>query len=161
MKPVYFLLFAFGMLLFAGCQDKPHQLTIVEKKEIQKEVQDKYDQMIKAINKLDARAWSEFMRKDGFISAFLGTEYYGTRKDYVEVITGFFSERDKQKVEPTAVQVTALSMEHALLTSEEVAEVRLNNGQMQKFKHVFTLLWKKEIDGWKIIHVHEAWQDIK
>jgi len=161
MKPVYFLLFVFGMLIFAGCQDKPHQLTIVEKKEIQKEVQDKYDQMMKAINKLDARAWSEYMRKDGFISAFLGTEYYGTRKDYVEVITKSFAERDKQKVEPKTVQVTALSMEHALLTSQEEAEIRLNSGEVLKVLHVYTLIWKKEIDGWKIIHAHEAWEDIK
>lgn len=161
MKSIYLNVSVFFLLFLFACEQPQHPLSIIDQKEIQKEVQARFDQMVTAINKLDARTWSEFYRKDGFISAFVGTDYYGTRKEFVDAITNYFSMRDSQKIEPISVQVKALSLDLALLTSEEKAEMAYKNGKTEVVKHVFTLLWKKEQDGWKIIHAHESWVDIK
>jgi len=33
----------------------------------------------------------------------------------------------------------------------------LKSDENIKSKHVYTLIWKKEQGGWKIIHSHESW----
>jgi len=45
------------------------------------------------------------------------------------------------------------------MTSEEDSEMWLRGGGVVKSRHVFTMLWKKESDGWKILHSHESWTD--
>jgi len=43
------------------------------------------------------------------------------------------------------------------MTSQEKTEMRLKSDENIKSKHVYTLIWKKEQGGWKIIHSHESW----
>ncbi|RJP66486.1 MAG: hypothetical protein C4539_11475, partial [Ignavibacteriales bacterium] len=101
-------------------------------------------------------AWSDFYSKDEFISAMVMTDYYSSKSAWVDTITKYFSLREKQIVEPVEVRVTALAPDLALMTSEENGDMLLMNGSSWKSKHVFTMVWKKEKDGWKIIHSHEA-----
>jgi ketosteroid isomerase-like protein len=75
----------------------------------------------------------------------------------VDTIANYFSMRESQQVEPFEVQVTALAPELVLLTSQEKIEMQLKDGKNFEYKHVFTLIWKKEQDGWKILHSHESW----
>jgi ketosteroid isomerase-like protein len=65
--------------------------------------------------------------------------------------------RNRQRVEPVAVRVTALTPGLALLTSQEKSEMEMKDGSLHKSRHVFTMLWKKEAGGWKIVHSHESW----
>jgi ketosteroid isomerase-like protein len=67
--------------------------------------------------------------------------------------------RERQYIEPVEVRVTALAPNITLMTSEEKSEIKLKNGNNIKSKHVFTMIWKKEKDGWKILHSHESWMD--
>ncbi|MDD5168365.1 MAG: nuclear transport factor 2 family protein [Syntrophales bacterium] len=133
--------------------------TEVEREAIKKEVKDRFNQLVSALNQLDARAWSEYYSKDGFVSAIVATDYYDTRSAWVDLVTGFFSMRERQHVEPAVVRVTALAPNLALMTSEEKSEMSGKDGADIKSKHVFTMIWKKEQDGWKILHSHESWID--
>ncbi len=156
MKSLYKILsIVFPVILF-GCQQQ-QTLTDAKKEIIRKEVTEQYNQLVTAINQLDARAWSEFYSKDEFISAFAGTEFFTTRSAWVDTITNYFSMRESQKIEPTGVQVTALAPDLALLTSQEKTEMQMKSGKEIKFSHVFTMIWKKEPIGWKILHSHESW----
>jgi ketosteroid isomerase-like protein len=67
--------------------------------------------------------------------------------------------RERQHIEPLHVRVTALAPDLALMTSRERAEMRMKSGENIKSDHVFTMIWKKEQDGWKILHSHESWMD--
>ena len=131
----------------------------MEKEAIEKEVKNQFNQLVSALNQLDSGAWSEYYSKGEFLSAIAGTDYYGSRSAWVALITNYFLLRASQQVEPVAVRVTALASDIALLTSEEKTEMGLKSGENIKSKHVFTMIWKKEQNGWKIIHSHESWID--
>jgi ketosteroid isomerase-like protein len=131
-----------------------------EKEAIQKEVTDQFNHLISALNQKNADADSEYYSKDGFLSAIAGTDYYGSKAAWVDMITKNFSMRERQHIEPLEVRVTALSSDLALMTSEEKAEMQLKSGETIKSKHVFTMLWKREKGGWKILHSHESWLDV-
>jgi len=130
-----------------------------EKEAIQKEVQDQFNQLVFAINRLNAGAWSDFYSRDDFLSTIAGTDYYATRSAWVDSITNYFSTRERQHIEPLEVRVTALTSNIALMTSEEKTQMWLKSGDNIKSRHVFTMIWKKEQDGWKILHSHESWMD--
>jgi len=133
--------------------------TDVEKEAIEKEIKDQFNQLVSTLNQSDAGEWSKFYSKGEFLSTIAGTDYYATRSAWVDVITNYFSMRERQHVEPLQVRVTALTPEIALMTSEENAEMWLKSGNNIKSKHVFTMIWKKEQDDWKILHSHESWMD--
>ncbi len=156
MKTFYVtLLFSFLSLLI-GCQQSEKTFSDKDKKVIKKEVTEQFNKLISTLNQKDAVAWSDFYSKDEFISAMVMTDYYSSRSAWVDTITKFFSLREKQIVEPVEVRVTALAPDLALMTSEENGDMLLKNGASWKSKHAFTLVWKKDKDGWKILHSHEA-----
>ncbi|MCF7884208.1 MAG: nuclear transport factor 2 family protein [Candidatus Cloacimonetes bacterium] len=124
---------------------------------VKQEVKEQFKEMISALNNLDAIAWADFFSRDEFLSAFVSTDFYADRGEFVDLIKNYFSLRELQKVELLEVQVNELSPTVALLTSQEKTDMRLNNGENIKSKHVYSLLWKKEESGWKIIHSHESW----
>lgn len=131
----------------------------MEQNAIKKEVTDQFNRLVKAINELNADAWSSYYSKDEFVSAIASTDYYATRSAWVAQITDYFSTRERQRVLPVEVRVTALTSDIALMTSEEDTEMWLQGGSIVKYKHVFTMLWKREPDAWKILHSHESWVD--
>jgi len=160
MKSFYPIVFVLFLFLVIGCQ-QPQQQTFTDsdKEIIKKEVTEQFNQLVAALNQIDAEAWPKFYSKDEFISAMVMTDYYSTKSAWIDTVTKYFSMREKQVVEPVEVRVTALAPDLALLTSEEKGDMLLKNGANLKSKHVFTMIWKKEKDGWKILHSHESWID--
>ena len=67
--------------------------------------------------------------------------------------------RERMQVEPLEVQVTALAPNLALLASEEKTQIWFKSGKNITVKHVFSMIWKKEQAGWKILHSHESWME--
>jgi ketosteroid isomerase-like protein len=127
--------------------------------EVEKEVRDQFNQLVSAINQMNAGEWSKFYSNDEFLSTIAGTDYYDTKDKWVDSITSYFNIRERQHIEPVEVRVTALAPNIALMTSEERSEIKLKDGDNIKSKHVFTMIWKKEKDVWKILHSHESWLD--
>ncbi len=130
-----------------------------EKEAVRNEVIARFNQLVVALNWKDARAWSEFYSEDEFISAVAGTDYYGVRSAWVDAITGYFSTRERQRVEPVRVRVTPIDPNLALMTSEEKSEMSFEGGEEIESRHVFTMIWKNGKGGWKILHSHESWID--
>jgi ketosteroid isomerase-like protein len=159
MKSFYrFVLVVFLIVLF-GCQHQQRALTVVEKEAIKKEVKDQFNQLISACSQLNVEAWSEFYSKDEFTSTICGTNYFATRSAWVDSISYYFSTRQSDHLEILEVRVTALTPSLALMTSEENYETLMKSGERFNGKHVFTMIWKKEPAGWKILHSHESWTD--
>lgn len=141
------------------CQQHIQTCTTVEKEAIEKEVKDQFTQLVAALNQKDAGAWSEFYSQDGFLSAIAGVDHYAPRNAWVDLVTNYFAMRARQQVTPIEVRVAALAPNLALMTSEEIGEMWLKTGEHSKSKHVFTMIWKKEPSGWRILHSHESWVD--
>lgn len=145
------------LIFIFGCQKQQQNLTEKEKEMITKEVTEQFNQLISALNNLDSIAWSKFYSKDEFLSAFVSTDFYADRGEFIDEIKHYFTLRDQQHVEPLELQVNVLTPTLVLMTSQEKIEMRLKSDENTKSKHVFTLIWKKEQGGWKIIHSHESW----
>jgi uncharacterized protein (TIGR02246 family) len=124
-----------------------------------KEVTDTFKQFIAAINRKDASAWAKYYSRDEFVSAVAGADLYDTRSSWVKTITSYFSKRARQHVEPQEVRITLLGPNLVLLTSKEKAEMQLKSGQSSRSRHVFTTVWKKGQEGWRILYSHESWVD--
>lgn len=161
MKSFYPIVFILFLVLLIGCQQPQQQQTFTDadKEIVKKEVTEQFNQLVAALNQVDAEAWSKFYSKDEFVSAIVAADYYAIRSAWVDTVTNYFSMREKQVVEPVEVRVTALAPDLALMTSEEKGDMLLKNGANLKSKHVFTMIWKKEKEGWKILHSHESWID--
>ena len=91
--------------------------------------------------------------------ATVGADRFDTRAAWVDFVTAHFSSRTRQRVEPLGVRVTPLAADLSLMTSEEESEMWLKGGESVRSRLVFTMIWKKERDGWKIVHSHESWVD--
>ncbi|MEE9912370.1 MAG: nuclear transport factor 2 family protein [Deltaproteobacteria bacterium] len=158
MKSVYRIaLIVFLVLLLGACQKQQQPFTEVEKETVKKEVKEQFNQLAAAINQKNADAWSRFYSTDEFVSAIAGTDYYAGRSAWVDAITKYFSMRERQHIEPLDVRIAALAPNLALMTSEEKSEMLFKDGKNIKSKHVYTMIWKKERDVWKILHSHESW----
>lgn len=159
MKSFYRITVIVFLVLLLGCGQQQQTFTETEKETIQKEVKAQFNQLVSAVNQLNAGAWSNYYSKDEFLSAIASADSYTKRSAWVDAITNYFSMRERMQVEPLDVRVTALTPNLALLTSDEKTQIGLKSGKNVNVKHVFTMLWKKERDGWKILHSHESWAE--
>jgi len=157
MKKKLIKVFAIFYIFIFGCQQQQQQTTETENEMIKKELKEQFAQLNDAINSSNSLTWSEFYSKENFISTFVSTDFYPERSTFIDTITYYYSLRESQHLEPIEVQVTVLTKTLALLTSQEKIEMRLNSGDYLNSRHVFSMMWKKEQDGWKIIHSHESW----
>lgn len=135
-------------------------LTTAEGDAIAQEVNEQFADLVSALNEMDAESWAGNYDADGFVSSIVGTEHYDSRSVFVDTIKKYFSLRERQLVEPAQVRVTALAKDLALMTSEEESSIWLKDKNIVRSKHVFTMIWRKGPEGWKILHSHESWLDL-
>ncbi len=159
MKTIYEIVLIILIATLLGCQSQPSVFTDAQKETVKKEVKAQFEDLASAVRKINAEAWSQNYSRNGFISAFVNTDYYSSRENWVDTISKFFSARDRQVIEPLEISVTPLSPDLALMTSREHVAIQLKNGKELSFQHSFTMIWKKEKDGWRILHSHESVAD--
>ncbi len=135
------------------------QFIEAENDEVVKAVKERFDLLILALNKIDTTGWASFYSDDFPVTAVAGVDFYGDKKTWVETVGEYFSQRKSQAVEPVAVKITPLAHDLALLVSEENTSMTQDNGSVVKAKHVYTMVWKNEKSGWKVLHSHESWVD--
>ncbi len=131
----------------------------LDKTSIIKEVTDQFMGLIAAINQKDADAWEKYYSHNAFESAAVGGAFFDTRSGWVEAITSNFSMRDSQQLDVHEVQVIPLAPDVALLTSQNTVTIELPGGQKNNSRHVFSMLWKKGPEDWRLIQSHESWID--
>jgi hypothetical protein len=110
MKTFYRIVFVVFLVLLFGCQQQQRTFTEVDKEAIKKEVKDRFNKLVSALNQKDAGTWSGNYSKDEFLSAIVSTDYYASRSALVDLITNYFSMRERQHIEPLKVRVTALAI---------------------------------------------------
>ena len=133
-------------------------LTDQQKTQISDEVAVIYTDAISNLSKLDMEIWSEPWSKDNFLSVNSGVNYFSTFSHFRDSVEHWFSLRASQKVQDLDVKVHVLSSEYVLITSIANWDIQFKNKEELKVKALATLLWRKEEQGWKIVHLHESWQ---
>jgi ketosteroid isomerase-like protein len=130
-----------------------------QKEVVTSEVKAEFSKFVDILNQKDVAKWSEFYSDENFVSAIAGVAYFQTKKEWVEAINNFFSQRLSQKLTVANLNIKPLSPENALVICEDNTEFVLQDSTLVKSKHFFTMIWHKEQAGWKIIHSHESWAD--
>jgi ketosteroid isomerase-like protein len=157
MRTIFSFVFLLSVLFFCGCGQQQEKAVSFDENSVKKEVESQFNQLILEINKKDALKWAEFYSSDNFVSACVMTDCYSSKEEWVALVKDYFGLREKQLITPTVVEVTALGADYALLSSRETTEMSLKDGSVFNSNHSFTMIWKKEKAGWKVIHSHEAY----
>jgi len=157
MKKLLFPLSIFLIFFFISCQEKD-TLTAEHKASIADEVGKIYVEGISNLSKLNIEIWSEPWSKNNFLSVNSGVNYFSTYTEFKDSVEHWFSLRESQNVTIVDKKIYVLTSDQVLLTSIANWEILFKNEEDLKVKALATLLWKKEADGWKIVHLHESWQ---
>lgn len=159
MKRYVFFLVLISFFTCSYSQHEAVQLTAEQKVTIEKEVSEQLDKHLESLSSLDYELWLECISKDNFIPGFwsgvVGT--YANYDSFVGGVKDSFANRESQKFENLKVQITPLSPELAFLTFTGLFENWTRDGHYHKDFINAIVLWKKEADAWKIIHLNEAW----
>lgn len=157
MKKHLIKLFAIPLIFLVSCQGNI-ELTDDEKATIISEIENLYTEGISDLSLLDIEVWSANWSKDGLLSVNSGTNYFSQYVEFKDSVEYWFSLRETQEVEILEQRVTVLESDLALLTSAAIWEIQFKDETELRAKTLATLLWKKETEGWKIIHLHESWR---
>ena len=146
------------LILFSSCSNKPiHELNETQKATIEEEVIAQHDVFVSAITQNNYDQWVNCYSKENFISAYAYPVVDGYNYDrWMSTVKDGFSQRIKHKTELLDITVTPLSMDLALSTQFGTWQNWWKDSPYSKNPFHATFLWKKETDGWKIIHVNET-----
>jgi len=146
------------LILFSSCSNKTiPALTAAQKTTIEEEVKAQHDVFVSAITRNNYEDWVDCYSKDNFISAFAYPVVDGYDYDkWIREVKGGFSQRIKHKTDLLDITVTPLSPDLAVSTQFGTWQNWWKDSPYAKTIFHASFLWKKEIDGWKIIHVNET-----
>jgi ketosteroid isomerase-like protein len=157
MKKYLWTIFTIALLAFASCQDKT-ELTDEQKASIIAEVEKVHGDLIANLSKIDIDLWTEPWSKDEFFAASSGVNYFRTLNEFRDSVKYWFSLRERQKVEIIEKNIKVLAPDLVMLTSILNWDIQFKNGEQVNSRSLTTVLWKKELDAWKSICLHESWK---
>jgi hypothetical protein len=157
MKKIAWVISAIILFALTSCQEQT-ELTDEQKASITSELEKQYSDAMSNLSKLDMNVWSEPWSESAFISVNSGVNYFSRFSEWKDSVTYWFSLRETQQVQIIETKITVLTPELALLTSIANWDVQFKNEEHMKAKALASLLWKKETNGWKIVHLHESWK---
>ena len=157
MKRTYLITVVF-LIISCSCSNKTiPTLSDAQKATIEDEVIAQHDVFVDAITRNDYEDWVDCYSEENFISAFAYPVVDGADYDrWMLDVKGGFSERLNHKTEIFNITVTPLSPDLAVSTQFGKWQNWYKNSPYTKNIFHATFLWKKEADGWKIIHVNET-----
>jgi len=152
------LLTAFLLIFFCSCSNKTiPALSVEQKATIEEEVKAQHDVFVSAITRNSYEDWVNCYSKDHFISvlAYPLVDYYDY-DEWMSIVKDGYSGRIKHETRLLDITVTPLSADLALSTQFGSWQNWWKDAPYSKTIFHASFLWKKETDGWKIIHVNET-----
>ena len=164
MKNLIFSSVVLAAMLFlsSSCtKETKTELTDEQKADIIDDVTEQHNSYKAATTQLNYDDFLKFYSQKNFISAM--NRMYGLHPTYSSMADSSkigFVTRERHKTELLDFRVSPLSPDLALSTEVGIWENWYKNGNYRKIKGLSTKVWKKEPDGWKIIHNHESMQTL-
>ncbi len=156
MKKTAFLSVTLIVFWISACQQPCPPLSDTQKSEIEKQVLTTWDQINIPIEKADAEGFLSYFSTNEFIAMFSGGNSFYSLKEYSDSVKTWFGPRKSTEITGKKIKVDVLSEEIALLDQTSVFQATFKDDRVIKVNHSVSFVFKKEADGWKIIHGHES-----
>jgi len=160
MNRYYFIIAMMMGILFSSCTNQCHELTKQEKSQIEKQIQGEWEKIIRAIENLDSDEYATFMSPNLIMMSSDGAVFY-SKTEYIDNVRNWFANRKNTEILKAKVTVTVLEEDLVLLDQKSDFNVEYKDGNIQQVHHAVSFVFQKEPLGWKIIHGHESFTDIK
>ena len=152
------ILFLSCALILISCTDQTSELTDEQKATIISEVGAHVDLYLSAAIQLNFEVWSEYWSEDNFISVSSDIEFFDTRRIWIDAVADAWSGVESRSIESSEKRITPLALNLAHVSREIHGSAVLKNEEKIVFTYQATSIWKKEVEDWKIIQLHEAIQ---
>lgn len=148
-------LIGFLVLGFNG-QLQGQNLTNQQKSKIEKEVDSTFQRMVKEADNLDYDKISSGV-DDKYNAGFIvNNSYFAKYDDLITVLKANFQTGTKQSITIQNKKITVLSDSIALLTASGDSKVELNTGQTFNVKFLWSFVFEKSNNDWKVIQSHQS-----
>lgn len=148
-------LMGFLVLGFNG-QLQGQNLTNQQKSKIEKQVDSTFQGMIKAAENLDYDKISTGV-DDKYNAGFIvNNSYFEKYEALITVLKSNLQTGTKQSITIQNKKITVLSDSIALLTASGDSNVELNSGQSFNVKFLWSFVFEKSNNDWKVIQSHQS-----
>lgn len=134
-------------------------LSPVQRAEIEQALLAAHSEIVATTNQLSVEGWAKYASAD-FSERVGGGNFYPTESGKAALLrwlAGLFAGRENQKWELLPPKVHVLSTDLAYTIAVGGASYHLKkSGRYGGFGHAFTLVWRREVGGWRFIHMHES-----
>jgi hypothetical protein len=143
---------AFG---FNG-QSKGQNLSNLQKSKIEKQVDSIFHTMVKAAENLDYDKISTGV-DDKYNAGFIvNSSYYSKYDSLIYILKANLQSGTKQSITIQKKKITVLSDSIVLLTASGDTNVELNTGQSFNVKFLWSFVYEKINNDWKVIQSHQS-----
>ena len=144
------------LVLGFNLQLKGQNLTNQQKSEIEKQVNSTFQGMVKAAENLDYDKISTGV-DDKYNAGFIVNNSYFEKYDaLITVLKANLQTGTKQRITIQNKKITVLSDSIALLTASGDSNVELNSGQSFNVKFLWSFVFEKSNNDWKVIQSHQS-----
>lgn len=157
MKNYSVIFVAIILIVGLSCEQKPDALMDTQKTEIEKEVRGVLDQWIKALDTVDYTQQLPWYSKEEFWGYIGNGKVIPTTQALFDTMAANFAAKVVQKVEMKTFNVKAISSNRSIVFFTTRFEQSFKDGKLVKGQSAETIVFKKELQGWRIIHEHESW----
>jgi ketosteroid isomerase-like protein len=147
------------VFLFIGCMtEKDTQLTETQKREITEQINSLWNQSCEAVENLNAEGafaiWNSDPNSKYIREAHLYTSIDEARKQYAK---WFSHPQPKRKLEYQSFDLNILDKNTAIITAIATLTTLVDStDNKQIWKIGFTVVWRKERAGWRVINMHTS-----
>lgn len=144
------------LVLGFNLQLKGQNLTNLQKSKIEKQVDSIFQTMVKAADNVDYDKISlgvDDSHKAGFI---VNNSYFTTYDSLINILKANLQTGTKQNITIENKKITVLSDSIVLLTASGDANVKLNTGQSFNIKFLWSFVYEKINNDWKVIQSHQS-----
>ncbi len=148
-------LICFLILGFNG-QSKGQSLTNMQKSKIEKQVDSIFHTMVKAAENLDYDKISMGV-DDRYNAGFIVNSSYYTKYDsLINILKANLRSGTKQSIAIQNEKITVISDRIVLVTASGDTNVELNTGQSYNAKFLWSFVYEKINNDWKVIQSHQS-----
>lgn len=156
MKKILFIILTYSLIPGFFNQSDGQNLTNQQKAKIENQVDSVFHSMIKTAEKLDydkLNTGVDDRNNAGFI---VNGSYYSEYETLAKLLKSNVQDGAKQSITIQKEKITALSDRIVLITVSGIAKVELNSNQSFSSDFLWSFVYEKVKEEWKVIHSHQS-----